>query len=88
MMYWLVSMASLIAVVLNIKRSVLSFWIWSGTNAVWTYADLTHGLLPQAALQGVYFVLSIYGIWNWTARKKGPSHGSDNGIAQARAEPE
>ena len=85
-MYWLVSMASLIAVILNIKKSVLSFWIWSGTNAVWTYADLTHGLFAQAALQGVYFVLSIYGIWTWTS-KKGAYGGVDNRIHQDRAAP-
>ena len=66
---WIVSGASLLAVWLNIKKQVAAFWIWAGTNAVWAYADLTHGLLPQAALQASYFVLSIYGIVAWS--KKG-----------------
>ena len=88
MIYWLTSIASLVAVLFNIKKHVASFWIWAGTNAVWTYADLTHGLLPQAALQAVYFALSLYGIWNWTVRKKGHPHGADGGIAEDRAAPQ
>jgi nicotinamide riboside transporter PnuC len=45
---------------------VASFWIWTGTNAIWAYADLAHGLHAQAALQAVYFALSIYGIRKWS----------------------
>ena len=68
MMYWVISIAALVGVVLNIHQHVGSFWIWSVTNAVWAFADWTHGLPAQAALQAVYFALSLYGIWAWTRK--------------------
>ena len=71
MLYWLTSIAALIGVWLNIKRNVVCFWIWMCTNAIWTYADIEHGILPQAALQFVYFLLSLYGIWKWSSCHKG-----------------
>ena len=78
MLYWLVTAISLIAVLLNIHGHVACFVLWSLTNAAWTYADLTHGLHAQAALQAVYFVLSLYGLWKWTHRKEGVTHGKED----------
>lgn len=63
--YWLVTMASLIAMVLNIHRHFACFWIWMITNIIWAYADVTHGLLPQALLQLTYAALALYGMWRW-----------------------
>lgn len=67
MLYWLTSLAALVGVWLNIKKHVACFWLWAATNAVWAYADFRHGLPAQAALQAVYFTLSLYGIWKWSA---------------------
>ena len=75
MIYWATSIAALMGVWLNIQKRVASFWIWSLTNAVWAYADYTHGLHAQAVLQAVYFGLSIYGIWRWSTQdEKGNPH--------------
>jgi nicotinamide mononucleotide transporter len=76
MLYWLVSIAALAGVVLNIKKHVACFYVWAFTNAVWVFADLEHGLHAQAALMAVYFALSIYGIRKWS-RGKGASHGEE-----------
>ena len=73
---WLTSLAALLGVWLNIHGSVSCFWIWSVTNAVWTLVDLHYGIYAQAALQAVYFLLSLYGIWKWSgSRKEGEVHG-------------
>ena len=73
--YWITSLAALAGVILNIRRSVASFWIWGATNSVSVYADLTHGLLPQAALQGAYLVMSVVGIVKWSQlAKRGVIH--------------
>lgn len=64
-MYWLVSLAALLGVWLNVRKHVACFYIWAVTNAVWTYADWMHGLHAQAALQAAYFALSIWGIVRW-----------------------
>lgn len=65
--YWLTAAASIVAVWLNIRKHRACFSIWAATNATWCYADATHGLLPQAVLQGVYLALSIYGLRQWKA---------------------
>ena len=64
---WLTSVAALVGVVLNIRKHVACFWIWTVTNAIWVCAYIRHGIYPQAALQAVYFGLAIYGIFKWTA---------------------
>lgn len=69
--YWTASVAALIGVVLNIRKNVACFWIWAVTNATWAVADFAHGLPQQAALQSVYFALSIYGIMKWSKGKSG-----------------
>ena len=76
-LYWATSVASLIGVVLNIHGRRAAFGIWCVTNAVWTVADLRHGLPQQAAVQAVYFVLSIYGLWRWRHHPAGRPHGQD-----------
>ena len=60
--------AALAGVWLNVRKQVACFYIWSVTNAVWTYADWMHGLHAQAALQAAYFALSIWGIVSWSRR--------------------
>jgi nicotinamide mononucleotide transporter len=64
-LYWLTAVASLIGVWLNIHHHVACFWIWAVTNAVWAYADATHGLFAQATVQSAYLVLALYGIAKW-----------------------
>lgn len=56
---------SLLGVWLNIHGYRICFVIWAVTNASWAIIDLRHGLPQQAALQTVYFTLSLYGIWKW-----------------------
>jgi hypothetical protein len=63
--YWLVSLAALTGVWLNVRKHVACFYVWSVTNAVWAYADWIHGLHAQATLQAGYFVLSIWGVVSW-----------------------
>ena len=68
MIPWLISLAALIGVVLNVRKQVACFYVWSVTNAYWAWLDLEHGLHAQAALQAVYFALSIWGIYSWSRK--------------------
>lgn len=70
--YWLVTMASLIAMILNVHRHFACFGIWLCTNILWAYADVTHGLFPQAILQLIYAALSMYGLLRWRAPEPKP----------------
>lgn len=66
---WLLVTASLIGVVLNIKRRLECFYVWCVTNAAWTVVDAVHGIWSQAFLQFVYFLLAIWGLIEWKRKK-------------------
>ena len=66
LLYWLTSAAALIGVWLNIKKHSACFAIWAVTNLIWLQVDFARGIYPQAALQGVYCLLSFYGLITWT----------------------
>jgi nicotinamide riboside transporter PnuC len=66
---WLLAIVSLIGVVLNIKKKKSCFVLWAGSNFCWMFVDYQAGLHAQAALFGVYFILSIYGLYEWRTCK-------------------
>jgi len=62
---WLITVASIIGTVANIKKKRWCFYIWAVTNFCWVFINLTIGLYSAAALFTVYFGLAIWGIFNW-----------------------
>lgn len=62
---WLLAVASIVGVVLNIRRRHECFYIWAVTNFAWTLVDIAHSVWAQSVLQAVYFVLAIWGIIEW-----------------------
>ncbi|RQW89901.1 MAG: hypothetical protein EHM79_02015 [Geobacter sp.] len=67
----ILTMASLVGVVLNIRQNRACFYIWTVTNAAWAVVDFRAGLPAQAALFAIYFGLSVWGIIEW---KRKSSH--------------
>lgn len=65
---WLVTVASLVGVILNIHKIRVCFIIWAATNVWWCIYDFSIGAHAQSFLMLVYFVLAIWGIIKW--RKK------------------
>jgi len=61
----ILTVASLVGVVLNIRKRRECFVVWSITNAAWTYVDYHRGIPAQAILFFIYFLLSLWGIWAW-----------------------
>jgi hypothetical protein len=62
---WLVTIASLIGVVANIKKKQWCFLVWFFTNSTWCIYDFLIGAMAQSALFGVYVILAVYGLWEW-----------------------
>lgn len=62
---WILTTLSVVGVVLNIHKNRICFVIWCLTNAGWAVIDYRAGLYQQAALFGLYFALSIWGLWQW-----------------------
>lgn len=65
MFYWIVTAFSLVGVVLNIKKKRLCFVFWMFTNFAWMVIDIKEGIYAQGVLMGVYFVLALWGLWEW-----------------------
>ena len=67
---WVLTLASLVGVIANIKKKKVCFAIWAVTNASWSVIDYAHGLPAQSALFAVYFLLAIWGMIEWRRDKK------------------
>lgn len=69
--HWLLTLASLAGVVLNVRLDRRCFYVWTVTNACWAVIDWRKGLYAQAVLFAVYFALAIYGVYEWKRREIG-----------------
>ena len=67
-MTWIITFFSIVGVVLNIKKRKECFIIWACTNFAWSLYDYFIGAYAQSALFGVYFILAIYGIIEWSKK--------------------
>ena len=64
---WIVTLFALVGVVLNIRKDNRCFILWICTNAYWAIYDWFLGAVAQATLFVIYFLLSIWGLWQWRA---------------------
>lgn len=62
---WIVTAASLVGVVANIKKKTWCFGVWFFTNSIWMIYDLSLGAYAQSALFAVYVALAVWGIYEW-----------------------
>lgn len=65
-MEWAVVVFSIIGVVLNIYKIRWCFVIWGVTNFSWMIIDFYHGVYSQAFLFMIYFILALYGLYQWS----------------------
>lgn len=68
---WILTAASLIGTVMNIRIDRRCFYVWSVTNACWMAIDFHAGQYAQAALFGIYFLLSLQGVRQWQRKQAG-----------------
>jgi nicotinamide riboside transporter PnuC len=62
---WIITLISLIGVILNIKKRRECFMIWTVSNFAWMVYDFKIGAYAQSALFAVYFVLAVWGLYEW-----------------------
>jgi nicotinamide riboside transporter PnuC len=67
---WVVTVISLAAVILNIKKKIVCFYLFAVANLAWAIIDYREGLIAQSVLFVAYFVLSIYGLYEWGKHKE------------------
>lgn len=69
---WVITVLSLIGTVLNIKKSIWCFYIWTFGNTAWLLFDVHTGYYSRATLDAVHLVFAVWGIVAW--KKK---HGNE-----------
>ncbi len=79
---WFVSAVALAGVWLNIKKRRACFALWMFSNASWMCIDYVKGIYAQAALNYIYLLLAMYGLFEWSTSEKSTSGNS----AEAKVE--
>ena len=69
-MTWILVIVSLVGVILNIKHNRVCFFLWGFTNLSWAIIDFKQGIPAQGFLFIIYFILSIWGIYEWRKNNK------------------
>ena len=69
MITWLFTAVSLAGTVLNVKKNILCFYLWSVGNIAWLTYDIASGLYSRAILDVVHLAFAIWGIFAWREEK-------------------
>lgn len=62
---WIVVAIALTGAFLNTRSKWQGFLLWLVSNAWWCGYNIVAGEYPQAFLFGVFWILSLYGIFEW-----------------------
>ena len=63
MITWLFTAVSLAGTVLNVRKNILCFYLWSVGNIAWLTYDIASGLYSRAVLDVVHLAFAIWGIF-------------------------
>ena len=62
---WVFTAISLAGTVLNVRKNILCFYLWSIGNIAWLGFDVASGLFSRAVLDPVHLAFAIWGIFAW-----------------------
>ena len=68
-MTWSIALLALVGTVLNARKAWQGFIFWFVSNAWWCVHSFRIGEYALAALFGVYWLLSIYGVYCWLKKE-------------------
>lgn len=66
---WFVTVLCLAGTVLNVKKRVACFYLWTIGNVLWAAYDIRCGLYSRAVLDFVQLAFALWGIWEWSGEK-------------------
>ncbi|MFC1523872.1 nicotinamide mononucleotide transporter [Thermodesulfobacteriota bacterium] len=70
MFEWFLTGLSLLGTWFNLEKKVAGWYVWSLANVGWVVSFSVKGMVAEATLFGIYLILSIYGIFKWSASEK------------------
>lgn len=65
---WVLTALSLVGTVLNVKKRIACFYLWTVVNIAWVFVDFRQELYARSVLDGVHLAFAVWGIWDWTRR--------------------
>ena len=65
---WALTVASLVGTVLNVKKRIACFYLWTLVNIAWVFVDFRQELWARSVLDGVHLAFAVWGIFDWTKR--------------------
>ena len=65
---WALTANSIVGAILNARKRIEGFYVWTIGNAGWVIWALYHKIYPQAVLFAVYLGITIYGIYKWQVK--------------------
>lgn len=68
LMTWAFTIVCLTGTVLNVKKNIACFYLWSAGNIAWLAFDIWQGLYSRASLDAVQLAFAIWGIFEWRKR--------------------
>lgn len=63
---WIVSLFSLLATWMNVRKMRICFALWICTNTTWAIVDALAGCWPRFVLDVAYVWLAVEGFWRWS----------------------
>lgn len=67
---WILVVMSLMGNVFVNKKNVIGQWMWMFANIGWMVYDIYMETYSQACLFGVYFFMTVWGVYAWTKDAK------------------
>ena len=62
---WIITFISLAGTVLNVRKNILCFYLWTVGNIARLRFDVASGLFSRAVLDVVHLAFAIWGIFAW-----------------------
>jgi nicotinamide riboside transporter PnuC len=62
---WALTIASITATILNIKKYRVAFPMWIFTDSTWALYNFSKGTYSASAMFTVYAILAVWGTFEW-----------------------
>ena len=69
-MAWLASILSITGIILNAKKNIACWYVWTASNVLWVYHTITAQEYAALLNWMVFLFANIYGLRQWKTNKK------------------
>lgn len=70
-MTWIITIISMVGTILNVKKMICCFYVWTIANIMWLLYDMSTGMISRALLDVTQLIFGIWGIYEWKSMESG-----------------